>query len=111
MRRPPKALLLAFVAVCAAATLPVTAIVPARDEELVIAACVESLARQREIAQILVVNDQSSNGTADIVRKAMKAIPNLRLLEGVLPSLAAVPGIVARDHKGMAVTQRRSEEC
>ena len=64
----------------------VTAIVPARNEEAVIAACVESLARQPEIAQILVVNDQSTDKTADVVRHAMKDIPDLRLLEaGPLP--------------------------
>ena len=78
----------------APATLRVTAIVPARNEEPVIAACVESLARQPEIAQILVVNDQSSDQTADIVRKCMKAIPNLRLLEaGGLPE-----GWVGKNH-------------
>lgn len=59
----------------------VTAIVPARDEEAVIAACIDSLARQPEIGQILVVNDQSLDRTADIVRNAMKEIPILRLLE------------------------------
>jgi glycosyltransferase involved in cell wall biosynthesis len=59
----------------------VTAIVPARNEEAVIAACIESLARQPEIGQILVVNDQSLDRTADIVRNAMKEIPILRLLE------------------------------
>lgn len=59
----------------------VTAIVPARNEEAVIAACIESLARQREIAQILVVNDQSSDATADVVRDCMKEIPHLRLIE------------------------------
>ncbi|HKW64093.1 MAG TPA: glycosyltransferase family 2 protein [Candidatus Acidoferrum sp.] len=59
----------------------VTAIVPARNEEAVIAACIESLARQSEIAQILVVNDQSSDATADVVRNCMKKIPDLRLLE------------------------------
>jgi glycosyltransferase involved in cell wall biosynthesis len=78
----------------APATLRVTAIVPARNEEPVIAACVESLAPQPEIAQILVVNDQSSDQTADIVRKCMKAIPNLRLLEaGGLPE-----GWVGKNH-------------
>src|SRR5215470_4377364 len=59
----------------------VTAIVPARNEESVIAACTESLARQPEIAQIFVVNDQSSDETAEVVRGCMKEIPNLRLLE------------------------------
>src|SRR5438034_3784790 len=61
--------------------LLVSAVVPARNEELVIAACVESLARQPPIAQILVVNDQSSDRTADIVRESMKEIPNLRLID------------------------------
>jgi cellulose synthase/poly-beta-1,6-N-acetylglucosamine synthase-like glycosyltransferase len=59
----------------------VTAIVPARNEEAVIAACLASLARQPEIAQILVVNDESSDATADVVRNSMKEIPGLRLLE------------------------------
>jgi glycosyltransferase involved in cell wall biosynthesis len=64
----------------------VTAIVPARNEEAVIAACVTSLASQPEIAEILVVNDQSSDATASVVRSLMEKIPNLRLLEsGELP--------------------------
>jgi cellulose synthase/poly-beta-1,6-N-acetylglucosamine synthase-like glycosyltransferase len=72
----------------------VTAIVPARNEEAVIAACIESLARQAQIAQILVVNDQSSDATADVVRSCMKETPNLRLLEaGALPD-----GWVGKNH-------------
>ncbi len=59
----------------------VTAIVPARNEEKAIAACIESLARQPEIAPILVINDQSTDGTADIVRRLTAEIPQLRLLE------------------------------
>src|SRR2546426_4702087 len=59
----------------------VSAIVPARNEEASIAACVKSLARQSEVAEILVVNDQSTDKTAEIVRGLMTGIPNLRLLE------------------------------
>lgn len=59
----------------------VTAIVPARNEESVIVGCIESLARQPEIAQILVVNDQSSDTTAEVVRKCLREIARLRLLE------------------------------
>jgi glycosyltransferase involved in cell wall biosynthesis len=59
----------------------ISAIVPARNEEAVIAACVESLARQPEIREILVVNDQSADKTADIVSSLMAKIPQLRLLE------------------------------
>jgi glycosyltransferase involved in cell wall biosynthesis len=58
----------------------ITAIVPARDEEKTIAACIESLARQPEVAQILIVNDQSVDGTADVVRALMGQLPQLRLL-------------------------------
>jgi len=59
----------------------ISAIVPARNEEPSIAACIKSLARQPEIAEILVVNDQSTDKTAEIVRGLMASIPNLRLLE------------------------------
>jgi cellulose synthase/poly-beta-1,6-N-acetylglucosamine synthase-like glycosyltransferase len=65
----------------------ISAIVPARDEEAVIAACVESLAQQPEIAEILVVNDQSSDRTPEIVRALIPQYPHLRLLETAgLPS-------------------------
>ena len=52
----------------------ITAVVPARDEEAVIAACVESLAKQSAIARIVVVNDQSRDKTAAIVRRTGGAI-------------------------------------
>jgi glycosyltransferase involved in cell wall biosynthesis len=59
----------------------ISAIVPARNEEAVIAACIESLALQPEIAEILVINDQSTDKTAAIVRGLIAKIPRLRLLE------------------------------
>ncbi len=59
----------------------ITAIVPARNEQGVIAACVRSLASQPEIAEILVVNDQSTDGTADVLRQLTAEVPHLRLLE------------------------------
>jgi glycosyltransferase involved in cell wall biosynthesis len=64
-----------------AAPARVTAIVPARNEEKSIAGCLRALARQPEIAEILVVNDQSEDGTADVVRGLTSEIPELRLLE------------------------------
>jgi len=65
----------------------VSAIVPARNEEATIAACVQSLAGQPEIAEILVVNDQSTDRTAAIVTELVTSIPKLRLLEAKeLPS-------------------------
>ena len=62
-------------------TPSITAIVPARNEEKVIASCIESLAAQPEIREILVVNDQSTDKTVEIVRGLMAKIPGLRLLE------------------------------
>jgi glycosyltransferase involved in cell wall biosynthesis len=63
-------------------TARITAIVPARNEEWTIETCVRSLARQAEIAEIFVVDDQSTDRTAEIVRGLVREIPNLRLLEG-----------------------------
>lgn len=65
----------------------ISAIVPARNEETVIAACLESLALQPEIMEIIVVNDQSTDKTAEIVRGLMLKISHLHLLEtqGVPP--------------------------
>lgn len=64
----------------------ISAIVPARDEQAVIAACVEALAGQPQIAQILVVDDHSTDRTAEIVRGLLPVIPQLKLLEaGPLP--------------------------
>jgi glycosyltransferase involved in cell wall biosynthesis len=68
----------------------ITAIVPARDEEVVIAACVESLAKQSEITEIVVVNDQSSDKTAAIARDLATRIARLRLLEAQEPPLGWV---------------------
>jgi len=80
--------------VAQATACSVTAIVPARNEEAVIAACVASLANQPEIAEILVVNDQSTDGTASVVRGLMEKISHLRLLEsGELPD-----GWVGKNH-------------
>ena len=59
----------------------ISAIVPARNEEPVIADCIRSIAFQPEVLEILVVNDQSTDRTAEIVRNLMPEIPRLRLLE------------------------------
>src|ERR1700756_4913749 len=59
----------------------ISAIVPARNEEVSIADCVRSIALQPEVLEILVVNDQSTDRTAEIVRKLIPEFPQLRLLE------------------------------
>jgi len=59
----------------------VSAIVPARNEEATIAAAVESLATQLEIKEILVIDDQSTDGTATILRQLSSRFAQLRVLE------------------------------
>jgi glycosyltransferase involved in cell wall biosynthesis len=64
------------------ATMPlVSAIVPARDEEENIARSVESLAAQKELCEIIVVNDQSTDRTAEILRKLASRFPQLKTIE------------------------------
>src|SRR5882672_8494976 len=59
----------------------ISAIVPARNEEPVIADCIRSIAFQPEVLEILVVNDESTDRTAEIVRSLMAEISRLLLLE------------------------------
>ncbi|HJY86854.1 MAG TPA: glycosyltransferase [Candidatus Acidoferrales bacterium] len=59
----------------------ISAIVPARNEEATIARAVESLAGQPEIAEIIVINDQSTDRTARILQALAASVPNLRVLE------------------------------
>src|SRR5260370_12125928 len=82
----------AFIPALSEAT--VSAIIPARNEEAVIAACIESLVRQQEISGIVVVDDQSSDGTAGVVRDLIGKYPHIRLLQtGRLPD-----GWVGKNH-------------
>ena len=59
----------------------VSAIVPARNEEETIAVAVESLAAQPEIKEIIVINDQSTDGTAAILQRLSSRYARLRVLE------------------------------
>ena len=59
----------------------ISVILPARDEELPISVCLDSLKNQPEIAEIIVVDDQSRDRTAEVVRQRMSAEPRLRLLQ------------------------------
>jgi chlorobactene glucosyltransferase len=63
----------------------VSAIVPARNEEEVIAACIRSLAAQPEIFEIIAVNDQSSDRTPEILRNLASEFPQLRVIDGTPP--------------------------
>ncbi|MHB8755581.1 MAG: glycosyltransferase family 2 protein [Candidatus Acidiferrales bacterium] len=65
----------------------ISAIIPARDEEENIEASVASLASQTEIAEIIVVNDQSEDRTGEILARLSKSVPKLKILEsGTLPT-------------------------
>jgi glycosyltransferase involved in cell wall biosynthesis len=59
----------------------ISAIVPARNEEATIAAAVESLAAQPEITEIIVIDDQSTDGTAEALRQLSSRYAHLRVLE------------------------------
>ena len=72
----------------------VSAIVPARNEEANIAQAVNSLAEQPEVGEIIVVNDQSTDDTAGVLRGLAAKQPKLRVLEaGSLPE-----GWVGKNH-------------
>jgi cellulose synthase/poly-beta-1,6-N-acetylglucosamine synthase-like glycosyltransferase len=72
----------------------ISAIVPARNEEAVIAACIESLAAQAEVAEIIAVNDQSSDRTLETLQELAQRIPKLRVVEATVPP----PGWVGKNH-------------
>lgn len=65
----------------------VSAIIPARNEEASIAGAVESVAAQPEIGEVVVINDQSTDRTGEILTELAARIPKLKVLEtGTLPS-------------------------
>lgn len=59
---------------------PISAIVPARNEESNIEDCITSLAAQPEIAEIIVVNDASTDRTGEILALLSKTLPHLKVL-------------------------------
>ena len=65
----------------------ISAIIPARNEEANIARVVESLASQAEVREIIVVNDQSSDKTAEILAGLQARVEILRVIE-----IAELPG-------------------
>jgi glycosyltransferase involved in cell wall biosynthesis len=72
----------------------VAAIVPARNEEVSIAACITSLAVQPEIVEIIAINDQSSDRTGEILRDLARNIAHLHVIDaGAPPS-----GWVGKNH-------------
>jgi glycosyltransferase involved in cell wall biosynthesis len=72
----------------------VSAIIPARNEEDSIAHAVESVAAQPEIAEIIVVDDQSTDRTSVILTELAGRIPNLKILH----TRALPPGWVGKNY-------------
>ena len=69
-------------------TEPVSVLVPARDEAHRITPTVRSLLAQRGVPdlEILVLDDGSTDGTADVVRAAAAGDPRVRVLTGRPPA-------------------------
>jgi glycosyltransferase involved in cell wall biosynthesis len=83
----------------------ISAIVPARNEEAAIAACMKSLLAQPEIMEIFVIDDESSDRTAEIVRALAATDSRIHLLQSGGPPDGWVGknyaiSVGARDVKG-----------
>lgn len=65
----------------------ITVLVPARNEARNLRATLEGLAAQGRFARVVVIDDQSDDGTGDIARAA--GIPNLEVLDGTSPPAGA----------------------
>ena len=72
----------------------VSAIIPARNEERTIAQAVRSVAEQSEVREIIVIDDQSSDGTGEILRQLVPEQPKLSAFQA--PALPA--GWVGKNH-------------
>src|SRR3990172_383045 len=80
----------------------VSVIIPARNEERMIRRVVGSLAEQPEVSEILVVDDQSTDGTARVLESLAAEVPKLRALDaGPLPD-----GWVGKNHAAWQGAQR-----
>jgi len=74
--------------------IEVSAVVPARNEQDVVVPCIESIAAQPAVGEILVVNDQSTDRTPELLRELAARIPRLQILDaGSLPA-----GWIGKNH-------------
>jgi glycosyltransferase involved in cell wall biosynthesis len=80
----------------------VSVIIPARNEEFTIGPAVRSLADQPVVTEIIVVDDQSEDGTAAVLDSLAADVPKLRAIEaGSLPE-----GWVGKNHAAWEGAQR-----
>ena len=84
----------------------ISAIIPARNEEDNVVACVASLTAQPEIGEIIVVNDQSTDRTAEILAHLSQTVPKLKVLEST--SLPA--GWIGKNHAAWLGAQAANGE-
>lgn len=77
-------------------TEPVSVLLPARDEAHRIGPTIADLLDQRRVPdlEVLVLDDESTDATADVVRAAARGDPRLRLLRGA----ATPPGALGKPH-------------
>src|ERR1700756_4076667 len=80
----------------------VSAIIPARNEEPTIARAVTSVAEQSEVREIIVIDDQSSDGTGEILRRLAREQSKLRAFQA--PALPA--GWGGGNHAGRVGTEK-----
>jgi glycosyltransferase involved in cell wall biosynthesis len=88
-------------------TVPISVVIAARDEELYLASLLDALERQSHPEyEVIVVDDGSSDGTAEIVRTRMDRQPGLRLVRspGAGKKAALFAGIAAASHETLAFT-------
>lgn len=84
----------------------ISAIIPARNEEENIEAAVRSLAIQPEIAEIVVIDDQSTDRTLEILKQLNAEIPQLRILQSAqLPA-----GWIGKNHALWIGAQAATQE-
>nr|WP_211661120.1 glycosyltransferase family 2 protein [Modestobacter muralis] len=68
----------------------VSVVVPARDEAATIGACLDSvLGQQGVLMEVLVVDNGSTDGTADVLRARAAQDPRVRVLSNPVPSIPA----------------------
>ena len=85
----------------------VSIVLPARDEATVIEACVDSLlAQDYPRIELIVVDDQSSDGTGEILNRLAGREPKLQVVHGLEPA----PGWLGKNHALHQGTARASGE-
>jgi len=72
----------------------VSVLVPARDEAARIEPCIRSVLASEGLRdlEVLVLDDASTDGTADVVRRAAQGDPRLRVLDGATDGAEPPPG-------------------